>query len=311
MNLASDKPVDVILNDRFCLSCGESLHGEPISREPHYNMLITHCRRCHHVAPVQETSRLSRTAQRWGGLALGFWMLMMAALWVGGSTAMFGITQAVAEDASRSMADFIQNKYEQFQPDDADGNFQTDVQVILSTAGAPPKIIINHQDEELLNRFGTWWKQQDSKAVLADSGGMWGVIPWARLWPWLIFSIFPFAFGVIWSILMLNVRRSRFIVALPMIVFLLAGLCLMMLLMWQIIPVQSPSAAARTLIGPFMMIATMVYVALLLFLGMLSGRSILRGIVKLTLSPRAISRMSGLWQTDGYQPPRVRSTRVV
>ncbi len=72
MNPASEQPVDVILNDRFCLSCGESLHGEPISREPHYNMLITHCRRCNHVAPVQETSRLSRTAQRWGGAGPGF-----------------------------------------------------------------------------------------------------------------------------------------------------------------------------------------------------------------------------------------------
>ncbi len=311
MTLASDKPVDVILQDRFCLSCGESLYGEPILREPHYNMLITHCRRCNHVAPVQETSRLSRTAQRWGGLALGFWMLLMAALWVGGSMAMFGITLAVIEDSSRSMADFIQNKYEQFQPDDADGNYQTNVQVIQSTAGAPPKVIINHQDEELLNRFGTWWKQQDSKAVLADLGGIWGATPGARLWPWLIFSIFPFAFGVIWSILMLNVRRSRLIVAWPMIVFLLVGLCLMMFVSWHNVSPQSPTAAARILIGPFMMIATMVYVALLLFLGMLSGRSILRGIVKLTLSPRAISRMSLLWQTDGYQPPRVRSTSVV
>ena len=311
MNPASEQPVDVILNDRFCQSCGESLHGEPISREPHYNMLITHCRRCNHVAPVQETSRLSRTAQRWGGLVLGFWMLLMAGLWLGGSAAMFGITQGIVEDACRPLGVFIQNKYEQFQPDDADGNYQTNVQVIQSTVGAPPKVIINHQDEDLLNRFGTWWKQQDSKAVLADSGGTWGVIAWSRLWPWLIFSIFPFAFGVIWSILMLNVRRSRLIVAWPMIVFLLVGLCMMMFVSWHNVSPQSPTAAARILIGPFMMSATMVYVALLLYLGMLSGRSILRGIVRLTLSPRGISRMSLLWQTDGYQPPRVRSTSVV
>ena len=71
--------VDVMRADRHCTRCGVNLQGTEILREPHYNMLLAQCPECAAFIPVQERG-LARAAQRWAGLALGVWMVLLAAL---------------------------------------------------------------------------------------------------------------------------------------------------------------------------------------------------------------------------------------
>ena len=311
MSRAQAMPVEFIQGDRFCLTCGANLIGAPIVREAHYDMLIARCGSCDQVAHIQETRKLSRAAQRWTGIALAGWMLRMAVLWLGGSAAMFGLTQGLIFDARRPLGAHIQKLYEQYQPEDIGGIYETDVNVIQATPAAPLKVVINYEDEELIDRFGIWWAQQDPQALLADAGGLSGMLDWAQLWPWLLIGMSPFVFGAAWSLLMLNIRRKYLIMALPLTVLGYIAICLVMVFVWSAIPPRSPFAASMTVIGPTLTYMGMTYFIAFLYAGMLSGRTIARGAMCLTLSPKAISRMALLWRTDSYHPPRLRSTSVV
>lgn len=308
MSEAQATPVDYLQCDRFCLSCGANLIGTPILRETHYDMLIARCISCGQVAHIQETKTLTRAAQRWTGIGIALWMLLMAALWLGGSAAMFGLTQGLIFDARRPLGAHIQKLYEDYQPEAVGGIYETGVNVIQATPTAPLKVVINYEDEELIDRFSFWWAQQDPQALLADAGGLSGMLDWAQLWPWLVMGMFPFAFGAAWSLLMLNIRRTHLIMTLPFTVLVYIAMCLAMVFVWNVIPPRSPFAASMTVIGPALTYMGMSYFIAILYAGMLSGRSIARGVMRLTLSPRAISRMSLLWRTDGHEPPRIRAT---
>ena len=99
MSSLPDQFVNVIREDRFCKACGENLRGSYIVREPHYQMLTTRCPTCGQVQSVQETRKLSRTGQRWTGLAVAFWFIALLTLWFGGTASMIGITVGVVEEA--------------------------------------------------------------------------------------------------------------------------------------------------------------------------------------------------------------------
>ncbi|MCH8852705.1 MAG: hypothetical protein IID41_08645, partial [Planctomycetes bacterium] len=152
------------------------------------------------------------------------------------------------------------------------------------------------KDDELINRFGIWWAQQDPRTLLADAGGLIGMLDWVLLWPWLLMGVFPFVFGVAWSMLMLNIRRRFLIVTLPVTTLVYVAMCLILVYSWSVIPPRTPYSASMTVIGPALTYVGLTYILAILYSGMLSGRSIVRSAMRLTLSPRAISRMSLLWQ---------------
>ena len=230
MSRAQATPVEFIEGDRFCLACGANLIGTPVLREAHYSMLIARCGSCDQVAHIQETRKLSRAAQRWTGIGIALWMLLMAVLWLGGSAAMFGLTQGLIFDARRPLGAHIEQLYEQFQPEDIDGNFETSV--------------INQEDEDLIDRFGIWWTQQDPQALLADAGGLIGMLDWVQLWPWLLMGIFPFVFGVVWSMLMLNIKRRLLIVTVPVTTLMYVAMCLAMAYIGNVNPPRTPYSAS-------------------------------------------------------------------
>ena len=310
MSEVKSSPIDYLQGDRFCLACGTNLIGMPILRETHYEMLIATCPACGQVAHILETRKLARAAQRWTGLALAGWMLLIAILWVGGSGAMFGLTQGLIHDARGPLGAHIQKRFEDHQPENASGNYETAVNVIQATPTTPFKAVINEKDEELINRFGIWWAQQDHQVLFAEAGGMSGMLDWAQLWPWLVMGMFPFFFGAAWSLLMLNIKRRHLIMALPFTTLAYIAMCLAMMLVWSMIPPRSPNAASMTVIGPILSFIGMTYFISIMYAGMLSGRTIARGALRLTLPPKAISRMTLLWRIDGGKPPRRRPISV-
>ena len=62
------RTVSILVGDRLCTKCGYNLTGQPVLREPHYEMLIVRCPECGAVAALQEYPVLGRWAGRWAAL---------------------------------------------------------------------------------------------------------------------------------------------------------------------------------------------------------------------------------------------------
>lgn len=305
--MSDKKPqiVDIVREDRFCSSCSANLCGTSVVRETHYDMLLVTCPKCGDTSPVQDIPGLRRTGQRWAGLALAVWMALMAWLWLGGSGLLAGMSMGVTEEACRDLGNFIETKYLDANPGDDEASYDTNVSVIRVAGTQGVKVIIEEQDDDLRGRFAKWWGSQDQQALLAEAGGLSGAIRWLNLWPWALLGLIPLSFGVLWSLCMLNLPRRKFMIAWPVICIWSFLICTSMVVFWNVIPPVSPSRAARSLAGPLVLPVIMTYFSLLLLVGLLSGRSIARWMVKLTMSPKATSKLARLWLTDGLRPPKV------
>ena len=83
----TDARLGVVLGDRLCVRCGFNLHGQTITREPHYQMLSVRCPECSTLASLQEYPVLGRWGQRFG--------IVFALLWLAvalGATFFTGLT---------------------------------------------------------------------------------------------------------------------------------------------------------------------------------------------------------------------------
>ena len=310
MRKVKSQLVDTIREDRFCTSCNANLYGTPVYREMHYDMLLVTCPECGASMPVQDIPRLRRTGQRWAGLTLAVWMVLMAWLWLGGSGMLAAMSMGVTEDACYELGKFIETKYQEAFPEDQEVNYNTSVIVIPVAGPQGVKVIINQQDDDLRDRFARWWQIQDHQALFAEAGGLSGAIPWLKLWPWALLGFIPFGFGAIWSVCMLHLSRKKMMIAWPVICMWAFLICGAMIVIWKVVPPVSPTRSARVLAGPWLLPVIMAYFSLLLFAGLLWGRTIVRWIVKLTMSPKATSKLARLWQTDGLRPPKVRANRA-
>ena len=59
------------------------------------------------------------------------------------------------------------------------------------------------------------------------------------------------------------------------------------------------------LLAPTVVPVCAAYLGGLLLVGLLTGRTVLRWVARLLLSPRACSALAQLWLADGKAPPRV------
>jgi len=300
--------VDVLAEDRFCSGCDENLLDAAIVREARYGMTIVTCPRCGRVEQI-EGRPLRRTEQRWTGLVLGFAIIGLLALWAPSNFAVMGISVAVAEEATSRLWSEVIRVYEQEFPADAGGRFDEDVQVV-TTPGAGPaaapavQVVVTEADPGLRDRFGAWFAGQDRAALFDRIGGWGAVMEWNVLWPWLVAGFVPLGFGILWSMVLLNVSRRRMVLAWPCVCVWSILAVAAMAIAATMIPVRTPHDAAMAIAVPRVLPMIGLYYAMLLLAGMVIGRSVLRGMVRLTLSPRAISAMARLWLVDGLPPPR-------
>ncbi|MEM7227696.1 MAG: hypothetical protein AAF432_02670 [Planctomycetota bacterium] len=81
---AREERVSSLVGDRFCTDCGYNLMGQPVLREPHYNMLIVRCPECGTIAAPQEYPLAGRWTNRF--VSAGAVLLLLF------SVAFFGAT---------------------------------------------------------------------------------------------------------------------------------------------------------------------------------------------------------------------------
>ena len=60
-----EERVSALDGDRLCTNCHYNLIGQPVLREPYYQMFIVRCPECATVAALQEFPPLGRWSHRW------------------------------------------------------------------------------------------------------------------------------------------------------------------------------------------------------------------------------------------------------
>lgn len=284
---SSETHASTLIGDRLCLKCGYNLIGQPIFREEHYDLLIVRCPECATVASLQEYPLLGRWANRWAALLAGLWLLVMVALWVASAAALFGFAVGAAEIASERYGLAL---YEQFN-----------VWQIQQNAGVPRSA--QRAQMVRMNDFTSWWQQQDSAALLRGAGGLWGGVNAFAWYVWGWEAVIAFVLGVVWATLLIARRRFGLLICVPVVLTGAALLSVIVLSKWLEEPMWWYQASNRQ-VGPTIMGLSLAWGGICLSLGLLTGRAVARGMVRLMLPPQLRSALAFLWLADGLAPPK-------
>jgi hypothetical protein len=311
-----EERVSILVGDRLCITCGYNLTGQNVLREPHYRMLIVRCPECATVASVQEYPLLGRWASRWAKVLAGLCVMVIVAVWIGSGAAIFGISYAMSEVSADRYRTVIDQLYyasgQQSAAPVARSSGRTPSQPIPPPPPMPmtiqvpgqQSIVIQNVPGSSVSGFGNWWAGQNRTAILADAGGWMNVVEWRALWLWLPLGLVTFLIGCVWSVMLLA-RRGVSLLACGLGILCVAlFLAFFPLYEWFTDMPWSGRAAARAEISPVFLVLSMAMASIPLSMGLLLGRRVARGVVKLMLPPRLCSALALLWTVDGLPPPR-------
>jgi hypothetical protein len=299
----TEQRVSTLVGDRLCTHCGYNLTGQAVLREPHYQLLIVRCPECGAAASVQEYPLLGRWAGRWAAVVAAAWFLFLVLFWVGSAAAIFGFSTGTAEIAAEEYRTFLQDRYNAWAKESPDPIVIT----VQPGAGAPvlpaPPLI-------RANEFADWWKTQDPAALLADAGGWFAAVDWSAAFLWIPLGLLAFVFGCMWATILVARGRRALLVWGGAIMFVACAFATIPMSDWL---AGEPSwywTGARQQICPRMMVLSLAFGAVTLVIGLMVGRSLVRGMIRLLLPPRMRSSLAGLWLADGLNPPDGRIPRV-
>jgi hypothetical protein len=286
--------ISTVVGDRLCVGCGFNLYGQPILREPRYQMHIVRCPECARIAALQEYPTLGKWAARWAALLAGVWFLVAAAWLFGSAGAIFGFSVSAVEDAADPLAQVIGEAHRAWQA--SQGPVQS--QNFWGAWNWQPL------DKD-------WWSAQDIRALYKDSGGLAGAFGAGVLAFWLGSWLALVPLGAFGSVLFLHVRRLRMaLMAIPSI-----AIASCFALLWWIGAAGDVSrnlsgvTIARHYLGPTLMPLSIAFIAMPLAAGLVFGRPILRALARLLLPPRRRFALASLWTCDGLTPPTAGRSR--
>ncbi len=269
--------------DRPCAGCGFNLHGQPIVREPHYQMLTARCPECGRMTALQEYPALGRWAGRWAAVLAAAW----AAAIVLAMLAMVGATRLMielhAERAAQPLAQRI-----------ADASA-----VHLDRTAAPMGSSV------WMPVDFDWWDENRDE-IFADYGGYPRAFRDAVWAGWITIAVFWFAAGVFWSVAALGARRRW--AAAAALVPIAVGAAMGWAARGGVFVLQATAqAAASELTRPAGVVTAVLLAVAGTSLGVWLGRRFARSLVRISLPPRARAPLAILWTRDGLPPPAPRN----
>lgn len=311
---SADVRVSTLIGDRLCIKCGYNLVGQPILRESHYDMLIIRCPECATVASVQEYPLLGRWANRWAALLAALWLLVLMTLWFGTSAAMFGFGVGSAEMAADHYGEILFQRFNQWQMQQQALAANAANSPTPSRTGPSGQLTVTSGGGQVvftgnMADFASWWKAQDQAALLREAGGVFGGFSWYVWYLWMWLTIVGVSLGVMWATLLIARGRTGLLAWCGIIVLTAAALGLIPVLDWISNQPGWTGRAAEKQIGPTVLALTLLWGGLCLGAGMMVGRPIARGLVRLMLPPRMRSSLAFLWLTDGLDPPSARQSQ--
>lgn len=310
----ADARLGVVLGDRLCVRCGFNLHGQTITREPHYQMLSVRCPECSTLASLQEYPVLGRWGQRFGIVFALLWLVFAL-----GATFFTGFTLYLASELSAGVSTLPAAR----QIGLAFAEYSLEPETIVGDAGADVLVpTFDFADRDMADVWvgREWLRAQDTASL--TRGHRADPTYWLRM----LVSVIPplligSAWGVVWSILLLHRRKVRGLLVTGLIV----GLCVPLIVLshwgsaagwdgfgpWSTYSwsddVYARSIAARELgLLPALIALGTGYLGIVL--GLLVGRKLVRGVVRLLLPPNLRGSLAVLWHVDGLPSPPVRGS---
>jgi hypothetical protein len=286
-----EQRVSNLVGDRLCITCGYNLIGQPVLREPHYQMLIVRCPECATVASLQEYPLLGRWANRWAVALASLWLLTLIVLWIGSGAAIFGIGVGAAEVASEKYREYLSDEFQQWV---------LSRQQQTTTQPTPGRVSWN------VNDYETWIRQQDMPALFQKAGGWRGAIEWRVLWVWLALIAAAATLGCIWSVALLGRKKRGLLLWGGAIMIVAVGFSMIAFADWYLQDRFWYWRTAEREICPSMMVISLALGAVALIAGLMCGRSLTRGLIRALLPPRLRWSLAQLWIADGLELPRSR-----
>jgi len=279
--------------DRPCATCGFNLHGQTITREPHYDLPIARCPECGTVAALQEYPALNRWAARLAALLAAAWLAALILLFT--ATTFFTTLQTIG---------FIQAASD--TPADVLAQAQADW---IHTLADDDRSILGITNRAYGNRWDPvepqWPGAQHPGAVLAAHGGTPALIDWRVGWLWIGTAIFAFVAGALWCVALLHQPRAH--AALVPIVSVLLAMGIVAFIAHQ----QAGSAVrirelAFPLTAPIVAACTAAVLIPSILVGAFAGRALARLVVRMALPPRLRVPFAPLWTSASLPLPRPR-----
>lgn len=257
---------------RPCVHCGHDLHGQPIRREDSLGVLVAFCPECGRAASLVEHPTLGVWGRRLGVFFAACMIAVVILVLVATVMSLFGIMMGLSSEAISDSRAVLSEMVEKDVP--GSGGWQIERSWWEANAGEA--------------RRAMWWSVdfRDDDFLLIG----------------MLFLPICFLMGVIWSGILLGLRRRH----LP-----LAG-AVICLLSWSIMEIGMlvrtragvnafPTSTYRLVeqellptVGTFVMSG----LSIPFILGLLFGRPILRSLVKAVLPPRSRGILRPLWDID-------------
>lgn len=297
-----EQRVSTVAGHRLCASCGFALLGQPIVREPHYNMLIIRCPECGVVAAVQEYPALGRWAGRWAALLAALWLFALVVAVFASAGTLFGFGQGMVEMGSTTYAEAISLAHDEWYRALPDPKTSAVTQYMPAQGTALPSAY-SWIDS-------TWWDGLDQAAFLRAHGGGFGAIDPDAMWfiGWVVVA--GLVIGVFWSVALLGQRRKRAMLVVLVLVALAAGFSYMMhatnSYTWMGPGITYASWVARGELAPYIETIALATGALAAVAGVWLGRPLARLAVRTLLPPHLRPPLHALWLSDGLTPPGAR-----
>ncbi len=305
----TEAPSAFITGDRLCTSCGYNLIGQAIIREPHYELLIARCPECGTCAAVQEYPLLGRWAHRWAMALAALWMLFIVSAFVGTSGMLMGLGLGASEVAAEPYSYFIQNVFSEVERQagrqaagaGSNSNLPQGTIIIQGPSGAQQITTVGG----LLGGAGfqKWWATQDHASLLRQAGGWRSGLTAPTIAIWCFSVLAMLAVGWFWAAMLVQLSRRGLLVW-GGAVFLLAAA-------FAAVPIvecitNEPSwgwIAGRNQMVPRFLGVSMVIEFAALAIGLVTGRPVVRLMIRMLLPPRMRYSLAVLWTCDGRALP--------
>ena len=315
---AGERRVALLGADRPCTRCGYNLVGQPVVREPVYDMLIVRCPECGTAAGLLEYPLLGR----W----VGRWIMLLAALWLLVQLALLAMTAGIGTGVVMSTGDLVsspikQQVWSEFSQWHERENLLEQNRLIeaaaaagttLNPAQSVPTQLWQMSTDQIDAVLIRWWDSQGGEAgYVASKGGWRAIVPWWASLYLLGMTLLAAGLGAVWSLATLGLPRRRLWSVWLVIV---AATCVMTLFLlhaqgqfdsmrnfgnWM---QQLARFAERRLDWPGRaagLLGFLVGIAL----GLLWGRALTRMLVTILLPPRLRWGLAILWTAEGLKPP--------
>lgn len=292
--------------DRLCINCGFNLQGQVVVREPVYGMVMVRCPECSTPASLQEYPLLGKWPGRIAALLAAAWLLMLIGGLLASAGISFGMTEGVVQTGSQKLATSISQKFADWYAT-ADEKAKVGFKSQWGGGAGPiPVGAYTYIDN-------AWWDGLDKRTLITSVGGVTKAIDPHASEPLIGAFVAGLSMGFVWSVLLLGLRRSRLLGLGLLVVAIAFGFELIwgslfqdrMGSRWSSGILWANDAAGR-LLSPYLVAAGLSTVLAGMFVGLWTGRPLVRWLARLLLPPRLVSALSILWIAEGKPLPKPR-----